>query len=93
METTQTPQTMTVKVSGMHCSSCSILIDEAVEDLDGVTSSSTSLKRKLTTVTFDATRCSPEQIAAAIVEAGYTTAPATDDVPTPRRSWFRRTTA
>lgn len=77
----------------MHCSSCSILIDEAVEDLDGVTSSSTSLKKKLTTVTFDATRCDAEQIAAAIVEAGYQVAPTTTaDAPIERRSWFRRTT-
>ncbi len=91
MENTQTQQTMTWSVSGMHCSSCSILIDEAVEDLDGVTSSSTSLKKKLTTVTFDATRCDADQIAAAIVEAGYQAAPTTDDAPTGRRSWLRRT--
>lgn len=93
METTPTPQTMTMQVSGMHCSSCSILIDEAVEDLDGVTSSSTSLKRNLTTVTFDGSRCDADQIVATIVDAGYTAAPATDDAPTERRSWFRRTTA
>ena len=92
METAHTLQTMTWKVSGMHCSSCSILIDEAVEDLDGVTSSSTSLKRKLTTVTFDATRCDADQIATAIVDAGYQAALATDTAPTERRPWFRRTT-
>jgi copper chaperone CopZ len=84
---------MTWHVSGMHCSNCSILIDEAVEELDGVASSSTSLKRKLTTVTFDTTRCDTDQIFAAIVEAGYKAAPATDEMPTARRSWFRRTTA
>jgi copper chaperone len=93
MEITQTQQTMTWQVSGMHCSSCGILIDETLEELDGVSSSSTSLKRNLTTVTFDTTRCDADQIVAAIVEAGYTAAPATDDIPaTARRSWFRRTT-
>ena len=92
METTKTPQTMTWQVSGMHCTSCSILIDETVEDLEGVASSSTSLKRKLTTVTFDSTRCDADQIAAAIVDAGYEAAPATDDSLTGRLSWFRRTT-
>ena len=88
METTQTWQ-----VTGMHCSSCSILIDEAVEELDGVTASSTSLKKKLTTVTFDATQCDTDTIAATIVEAGYQAAAATEETPTPRRSWFRPTTA
>lgn len=93
METTPTQRTMIWQVSGMHCSSCSILIDEAVEDLDGVTSSSTSLKRKLTTVTFDATQCDPDRIAATIVEAGYQAVPAEDATASTRRSWFRRATA
>ena len=92
MDTNQTRQTMTWQVTGMHCSSCSILIDEAVEELDGVAFSTTSLKRKLTTVTFDSTRCDPVQITAAIVEAGYTAALANEGAPSPRRSWLRRTT-
>ena len=93
METAENQQTMTWQVTGMHCSSCSILIDEAVEELDGVASSTTSLKKKLTTVTFDSTRCEPVQITATIVEAGYTAALASEDRPAPRRSWLRRTTA
>lgn len=92
MDTTQTQHTMTWQISGMHCSSCSILIDEAVEELDGVISSSTSLKKKLTTVAFDRTRCNADQIAAVIVGAGYQPVPPTDDAHTTRRSWFRRTT-
>jgi len=92
VDTTQTQQTMTWQVSGMRCSSCSILIDENVEDLEGVTSSSTSLKKEVTTVTFDTSRCDPAQIAAAIIGAGYQAAPATDAPRTARRSWLRRTT-
>lgn len=92
METTHPIQTATWAVHGMHCTSCSIVIDEAVEDLEGVTSSSTSLKKRLTTVTFDASRCDPEQIAAAIAEAGYQAIPTTNDAPGGRRSWFGRTT-
>ncbi|KRB73359.1 hypothetical protein ASE01_20410 [Nocardioides sp. Root190] len=83
---------MTWKVTGMHCSSCSILIDENVEDLEGVTSSNTSMKKKVTTVTFDISRCNPAQIAAAIIGAGYQAAPATDAPRTARRSWLRRAT-
>lgn len=82
-------------VSGMHCSSCSILIDEAIEELDGVTSATTSLKRKLTTVNLDPTRCDPDQVVEAIRAAGYqatpTTDQATDETAAPaRRSWWRR---
>lgn len=79
------------QVSGMHCSSCSILIDEAVEELDGVTSSTTSLKKKLTTVTLDPARCDPARVVEAIQEAGYQAAPATEGAAsTGQRSWFRR---
>ncbi len=38
------------EVSGMHCASCGILIDDAVEDLQGVTSSRTDVRRGRTTV-------------------------------------------
>ena len=90
METT----TQAWRVTGMHCTSCSILIDEAVEELDGVASSATSLKKKLTTVTLDPQRCDPDQVAEAIRAAGYQATPATEEphepVPTGRRGWFRR---
>lgn len=83
------------QVSGMHCSSCSILIDEAIEELDGVTSATTSLKKRLTTVSLDPTRCDPDQVADAIRAAGYQATPTTEETtdktnaPT-RRPWFRR---
>jgi copper chaperone CopZ len=54
----------------MHCSSCSITIDEALEDLDGVIASTTSVKAGRTTVTLDPTRCGPIQIEDTIRNAG-----------------------
>lgn len=91
MQTTP-PLTLIWTVSGMHCSSCGILIDEALEELDGVDTATTSLRRKTTTVSFDPARCDTEQIVATIAEVGYHAAPA-EDVPEPdgRRAWFRRT--
>ena len=71
MQNAQTQHNMTWSVSGMHSSSCSILIDEAAEDIDGPAASSTSLKKKLATATFDSTRCDADQIDVAIVEAGH----------------------
>lgn len=76
------------RVSGMHCGSCGILIDEAVEELHGVASSTTSVNKQVTTVTFDPAVCLPDEIARTILEAGYQ-ASSMADTP-PRRSWRRR---
>jgi Cu+-exporting ATPase len=43
----------TITVSGMHCSSCGMLIDETLEELPGVTSALTDLRRETTTVEYD----------------------------------------
>lgn len=85
--------TLSWQVTGMHCSSCSILIDEAVEDLEGVIASSTSTRRGIARVTFDTTRCDADRITATICEAGYQATLSTDNAPGPSRSWFRRTSA
>ncbi|WP_109509773.1 heavy-metal-associated domain-containing protein [Nocardioides speluncae] len=61
-------------VDGMHCASCTLLIDEALEDLDGVHRSTTSLRKRRTVVEYDPTTCSPHAVVAAIAEAGYTSA-------------------
>jgi copper chaperone len=37
-------------VGGMHCGSCSLLIDDALEDLPGVSRSQTELKAGQSTV-------------------------------------------
>lgn len=58
-------------VTGMHCASCGMLIDDAVEELDGVGSCATDARRGRTVVRFDPAATSPEAIAAAIVETGY----------------------
>lgn len=64
--------TLTFRVEGMHCGSCGMLIDETLEELDGVHHSETSVKAKRTSVAFDPQRCQPTDVVAAIAEAGYT---------------------
>lgn len=64
--------TRTFTVEGMHCASCGMLIDDALEDLDGVTSSATSLRAGQAKVDLDPDRCAPHAVIAAIAEAGYT---------------------
>lgn len=58
-------------VTGMHCSSCGLLIDDTVEELDGVARSHTDSRRGRTVVRADPTVASVESIVAAIADAGY----------------------
>lgn len=65
---------LTLSVEGMHCASCTLLIDEVLEDLKGVHRSTTKLRRRRTVVDFDTGACSPDAIVAAINGAGYSAA-------------------
>ena len=58
-------------VTGMHCASCGILIDETLEEeVAGVQRAETSVGKGRTVVTADDT-VDPAVIAAAITAAGY----------------------
>jgi copper chaperone len=61
----------TFQVEGMHCGSCGMLIDDTVEDLEGVTRSQTTLRTGRAIVDLDPQRCRPDEVVAAIAEAGY----------------------
>ncbi len=63
--------TIKLKTSGMHCPSCSMLIEMNVSDLPGVDSVRASHADGLTTVTFDSSAVSAEKIADEIRAAGY----------------------
>ena len=60
-----------LRAEGMHCTSCRLLIDETVEDLDGVERCTTDVRRGRVVVTYEPGRITPESIAAAITDAGY----------------------
>ncbi|MDO8847742.1 MAG: heavy-metal-associated domain-containing protein [Coriobacteriia bacterium] len=57
--------------TGMHCPSCSMLIQMDLSDLDGVQTVTVDHRSALSEVTFDDTIVGPEEIVAAIVRAGY----------------------
>lgn len=69
--------TAVLDVEGMHCASCGMLIDDALEDLDGVTRAQTSVREGRTTVRFDPTRCSLDDVIAEVTATGYTARAAT----------------
>ncbi len=61
--------TKTFKISGMHCVSCSMLIEGDLEDM-GVTAKANYAKQ-LVEVTYDEEKVTLEKIHAAIKKAGY----------------------
>ena len=60
---------LTFEVTGMHCNSCGLLVDDAVEDVPGVTSSTTDVRTSRTTVQGSPV---PSDVLAAIHTTGYT---------------------
>ena len=58
-------------VTGMHCASCGLLVDDTVEELDGVDRCQTDSRRGRTVVRADPAVASVESIVAAIADAGY----------------------
>lgn len=60
-------------ISGMHCANCAMSIDDEVEELDGVSQSSTSYRKQMTTVVYDEERTNVDVIATAVRKLGYET--------------------
>ena len=66
-----TMKTRRFVTTGMHCPSCSMLIQMDVSDLDGVTDVMSDHRTGLTEVVYDDDVTGPEAIIATIAKAGY----------------------
>jgi copper chaperone CopZ len=64
-------KTVRLATSGMHCSSCSMLVDMTLGDLEGVVGSKTDHATGESSVTYDEDRVSVDDIVKAIVDVGY----------------------
>jgi len=53
---------VTLKIIGMHCTSCAINIDGELEDTEGIVESSTSYAKQRTVVEFDESKMASEKI-------------------------------
>jgi Cu+-exporting ATPase len=60
------------KISGMHCPSCGMNIDSALEELDGVLSSSTNYAKQITKVEYEPEKVTLDKMSEEIKKAGYT---------------------
>lgn len=61
----------TFPITGMHCSSCTLNVEEIALEIPGVTKATASLATNDVTIEHDGS-VSDAQVHAAIVEAGYT---------------------
>jgi copper chaperone CopZ len=59
-------------ITGMHCPSCAMSIDGALEDLPGVFNATTQYAQGKTTVEYDPAQLSSAELKAEIIKAGYT---------------------
>lgn len=69
--------TAELAISGMHCGSCSALIEETLVELPGVVAVAVDLDGASGTVTFDPATADLDGLCAAVTELGYLAAPAT----------------
>ncbi|MGW1771929.1 cation transporter [Streptomyces sp. NPDC002104] len=61
---------MTFAITGMHCNSCGLLIDDQIEELPDVIASTTDARSERTLVECT-TPVDPQRVIAAITSAGY----------------------
>lgn len=67
----KTGRLLTIKIAGMHCSSCSMNIDGALEDIPGVLEAKTSYARSSTQVRYDEAVVTAEELEKVIKKLGY----------------------
>lgn len=63
--------TVTFKINGMHCTSCSMNIDGELEDTEGVISATTSYAKATTVVEFDESLVTEEKLKSVIEGLEY----------------------
>ncbi len=66
---------VTLKITGMHCTSCAFNIDGELEDTNGVKSSSTNYAKSVTEVEFEEDKITHAKIIEIIKKVGYTATP------------------
>lgn len=64
-------ETVKLRTTGMHCQSCSMLIEMNVGDLEGVENVSSDFHTGVTEVTYDPSKISEKDVEAEIEKSGY----------------------
>jgi len=64
-------QKVSLKIEGMHCSSCAMNIDFDLEDMDGIKNAKTSYAKQITEVEYDEKKLKIEDVIGTIKKTGY----------------------
>src|SRR3989338_11157460 len=64
-------QTSTLKISGMHCASCSTILTKALQKVPGVKSAVVNYSTEKATITFDAAQTQASMLIEAVKKKGY----------------------
>ncbi len=76
-------QTQTYKIKGMHCASCSSLIERTFKKVEGVQSAEVNYGTEKAKVSFDPSKTNPQALSSKIEPLGYSIImPTVDDVST-----------
>ena len=60
-----------IQVIGMHCASCSTIVQKTLTKTDGITSANVNLTTAKATIEFDEKKINPEEIKDTIIKRGY----------------------
>jgi Cu+-exporting ATPase len=63
------------KISGMHCTACTLEVDDVLEETDGIGESNTHYAKAQTEVKFDPEKVSVDRIIKLIKSVGYDASP------------------
>lgn len=69
-----------IPIIGMHCASCARLIEKKLKRTEGVVDAAVNYANETASVEYDPSQCTPEQIATAIKDVGYSALIETEDV-------------
>lgn len=60
-----------LKITGMHCASCAVVIEKELQKMDGIESASVNYATEKASLSFDKTKVNFENIRAVVKKAGY----------------------
>jgi copper chaperone CopZ len=66
---------VTFNIDGMHCNMCAANLQRGLSETDGVKKASVSFDTKKAEISYDPGKTSPEKLAQAVSEIGYSVVP------------------
>lgn len=68
---TSATKQLELKLSGLHCTSCSLTIENELEETPGITTADVHYAQSIAKVQYDPNQTTPDRIKAVIEQLGY----------------------